>query len=103
VSENLQILATYSAAMEAGDTDPVNEFWAPDFQSHVTSRVSPELVDVRARSRGGGRGADVVGTGPVGVPGHDLTVNLVIESGDLVVSNWRSGGVQLDSGGDPHR
>jgi hypothetical protein len=38
------MLAKYSAAMDAGDTDAVFEFWSEDFHSHVTERVSPDRV-----------------------------------------------------------
>ena len=49
MSDNLRMLGKYSAAMDAGDTEAVFEFWADDFVSHVTARVNPERVgsDVR--------------------------------------------------------
>lgn len=84
MSENLRILAKYSAAMEAGDTDAVYEFRAPDFQSHVTSRVAPGKV-----------GADVRGEEQkwweqvrAAFPDMTFTVDLLVESDDIVVSNW---------------
>ena len=36
MSENLRLLGKYSAAMDAGDTEAVFEFWSTDFVSHVT-------------------------------------------------------------------
>jgi steroid delta-isomerase-like uncharacterized protein len=84
MSENLRILGKYSAAMEAGDTDAVFEFWAPDFHSHVTERVAPERV-----------GSDVRGDEQYwweqarnAFPDMTFTVNLLIEHDDIVVSNW---------------
>ncbi len=44
MSDNLRLLAKYSAAMDSGDTDAVYEFWSEDFHSHVTERVSPERL-----------------------------------------------------------
>lgn len=84
MSDNLRILAKYSAAMEAGDTDAVYEFWAPDFRSHVTTRVSPDRDgdDVRGEEQKWWEQARAA------FPDMTFTVNLVIESGDLVVSNW---------------
>jgi steroid delta-isomerase-like uncharacterized protein len=93
VSENLRILAKYSAAMESGDTDAVYEFWAPDFQSHVTSRVSPERVgeDVRGEEQKWWEQARAA------FPDMRFTVNLVIESDDMVVSNWTVEGTHTGS------
>jgi len=84
MSDNLRTLAKYSEAMEAGDTAAVYDFWAPEFHSHVTSRVAPDRVgdDVRGEEQ---RWWEQV---RVAFPDMVFTVNLVIESGDLVVSNW---------------
>jgi predicted ester cyclase len=84
VSENLRVLAKYSAAMEAGDTDAVYEFWAPDFQSHVTSRVAPVKVgeDVRGEEQKWWEQARAA------FPDMAFTVDLLVESDDIVVSNW---------------
>ena len=84
VSENLRILAKYSAAMEAGDTDAVYEFWAPDFQSHVTSRVAPGKVgeDVRGEEQKWWEQVRAA------FPDMTFTVDLLVESEDIVVSNW---------------
>lgn len=40
MSDNLRVLGEYSTAMEAGDGDAVYAFWAEEFHSHVTTRVS---------------------------------------------------------------
>jgi predicted ester cyclase len=84
MSENLRVLAKYSAAMDAGDTDAVYEFWSEDFHSHVTERVTPDKV-----------GTDIRGEEQVwwdmaraAFPDMVFTVDLLIESDDLVVSNW---------------
>jgi predicted ester cyclase len=84
MSDNLRTLADYSAAMEAGDTEAVYGFWSEDFHSHVTRRVSPDRVgtDIRDSEQ---QWWDQVRSA---FPDMTFTVNLVIESGDLIVSNW---------------
>jgi len=84
MSENLKILGAYSDAMFSGDTDAVYQYWAPDFHSHVTARVSPERVgtDVRGEEQEWWRQIQAA------LPDMEFTVNLLIESDDLVVSNW---------------
>ena len=93
VSDNLRTLAEYSSAIERGDSDAVFDFWAPEFHSHVTTRVSPDKVgsDVRGEEQkwwetAGAAFGDMV-----------FTVTPLIEQGDLVVSNWTVGGT--DTGG----
>jgi predicted ester cyclase len=84
MSENLRLLGKYSAAMESGDTAAVYEFWAPEFHSHVTTRVSPDKVgtDVRGHEQEWWQQAKSA------FPDMTFTVNLLIEQDDLVVSNW---------------
>lgn len=84
MSENLRMLAEYSDAMFSGDTEAVYAFWAPEFESHVTARVNPDRVgtDVRDQEQ---EWWDQV---RAAFPDFVFSVNLVIESGDLVVSNW---------------
>ncbi len=84
MSDNLRTLAAYSEAMESGDTEAVFGFWAEDFESHVTARVSPDRVgtDVRGEEQ---RWWEQV---RAAFPDMTFTVNLLIEQGDLVVSNW---------------
>jgi len=84
MSENLRLLGKYSAAMQSGDGEAVYEFFAPDFQSHVTARVSPERVgsDIRGDERRWWQQARSA------FPDMTFTVDLLIESGDLIVSNW---------------
>ena len=84
MSENLRLLGKYSAAMASGDGEAVYEFFAESFQSHVTERVNPERV-----------GADIRGDEQLwwqqaksAFPDMTFTVDLLIESDDLVVSNW---------------
>ena len=83
MSENLATLARYSARMSAGDYDAVFEFFAPEFTSHVTERVNPAITgtDIRPRER------EFWETAKRAFPDMKFKVNLVIESGDLVVSN----------------
>ena len=70
--------------MASGDGEAVYEFFAENFQSHVTERVNPERV-----------GADIRGDeqqwwqqAKSAFPDMTFTVDLLIESDDLVVSNW---------------
>lgn len=84
MSKNLRILGEYSARMAAGDYVAVYDVFAPDFVSHVTGRVSPEVegADIRSQEQKfweTARGA---------FPDMQFRVDLLIESGDLVVSNW---------------
>jgi hypothetical protein len=46
---NLARLGAYSARMAAGDYDAVYEYFAPDFTSHATARVSPGAVGTDIR------------------------------------------------------
>ena len=84
MSDNLRTLSAYSAAMESGDGTAVFEFWSDDFVSHVTERVSPDRVgtDVRVHEQGWWQQAKSA------FPDMTFTVGLLIESDDLVVSNW---------------
>ncbi|MDR3650871.1 MAG: ester cyclase [Acidimicrobiales bacterium] len=84
MSENLRVLGKYSAAMESGDSDAVYEFFSEDFHSHVTERVSPERVgtDLRGDEQQWWQQARSA------FPDMTFTVDLLVESGDLVVSNW---------------
>src|SRR6516225_9517045 len=84
MSANLHMLGAYSAAMEAGDTEAVFSFWSPDFVSHVTERVAPGRVgsDVRGDEQEWWQQARAA------FPDMVFSVNLLIESDDLVVSNW---------------
>lgn len=84
MSENLTMLGAYSDAMFAGDHEAVFAFWADDFVSHVTERVNPDAVGSDVR------GYEVEWWAQVreAFPDFTFTVELLIESGDLVVSNW---------------
>jgi predicted ester cyclase len=84
MSENLKLLGRYSAAMQSGDGAAVYAFWAPEFHSHVTERVSPDRVgqDVRSDEQRWWQEAKSA------FPDMTFHVNLLIEKGDLVVSNW---------------
>ncbi len=84
MSENLRLLGEYSKAMEAGDAKAVFSFFAPDFHSHVTQRVSPDTVGTDIR------GEELKWWTQVRSAFPDMTfsVNLLLEQGDVVVSNW---------------
>jgi predicted ester cyclase len=104
MSENLRLLGAYSAAMESGDGDAVFTYWSPDFHSHVTERVSPDQVgtDVRGQEQEWWQQAKSA------FPDMTFTVALLIESDDLVVSNWTVKGTHtgtafydVEPSGDP--
>jgi predicted ester cyclase len=84
MSDNLRLLGAYSAAMESGDGEAVYAFWSDDFVSHVTGRVNPARVgtDVRDQEQEWWQQAKSA------FPDMVFTVDLLIESDDLVVSNW---------------
>ncbi len=70
--------------MESDDRNGVFEFWSEDFASHVTERVSPEKV-----------GTDVRGQEQLwwqqvksAFPDMTFSVDLLVESADIIVSNW---------------
>ncbi|MGZ4690820.1 MAG: ester cyclase [Acidimicrobiia bacterium] len=84
MSENLTMLGEYSDAMFAGDQQAVFKYWSDDFVSHVTERVNPAAVGTDVR------GEELKWWTQVrnAFPDMEFTVDLLIESGDLVVSNW---------------
>jgi predicted ester cyclase len=84
MSDNLRLLAKYSEAMDSGDSNAVYEFWSEDFHSHVTERVSPDRVGTDVRDEEQLWWEQVRSA----FPDMEFTVDLLIESGDLVVSNW---------------
>lgn len=84
MSDNLRMLGAYSAAMDAGDTEAVYQFWSDDFVSHVTARVSPDKVGTDVR----GQEAEWWEQVRSAFPDMVFTVNLLVEQDDIVVSNW---------------
>lgn len=84
MSENLALLGAYSDAMFSGDENAVFEFFAPEFESHVTERVNASVVGTDIR------GEELKWWTQVrsAFPDMQFTVDLLIESGDLIVSNW---------------
>ena len=84
MSKNLAILGQYSARMSAGDYTAVYDVFAPEFFSHVTPRVNPDAVwtDIRPQEQKFWESARQA------FSDMQFTVDLLIESGDLVVSNW---------------
>ena len=84
MSENLRVLAKYSAAMESGAGEAVYEFFSADFHSHVAERVSPERVGTDQRDDEQQWWRQIRSA----LPDMTFTVDLLIESDDLVVSNW---------------
>jgi predicted ester cyclase len=84
MSESLKLLGEYSKAMEAGDEEAVFAFFAPEFISHVTERVNPDAVGSDIRREELEWWTQVRSA----VPDMTFSVELLIEAGDLVVSNW---------------
>jgi len=84
MSENLRLLGEYSKAMEAGDEEAVFAFFAPEFTSHVTARVNPDAVGSDIRREELEWWTQVRSA----IPDMTFSVDLLIESGDLIVSNW---------------
>lgn len=84
MSENLRVLGKYSDAMQTGESDAVFEFFSKDFHSHVAERVDLRRVgtDIRGEEQQWWRQARAA------FPDMKFSVNLLIESDDLVVSNW---------------
>jgi predicted ester cyclase len=83
-SSNLRILGKYSARMLAGDYLAVQEHFAEEFASHVTERVNAAAVGTDIRSHEQRFWEET----RKAFPDREFQVNLLIESGDLVVSNW---------------
>jgi len=81
---NIARLGEYSARMAAGDYDAVYEYFAPEFVSHATGRVSPAAVgtDIRPQEHKFWR------TAKSAFPDMEFRVDVLIEAGDLVVSHW---------------
>ena len=84
MSDNLRILAQYSTRMAAGDYDAVYDVFAPEFSSHVTARVSPDAAGTDIR----GEEHKFWEMARNAFPDMGFKVNMVIEQGDLIVSNW---------------
>ena len=83
-SEKLKLLGEYSERMFAGDREAVLDFFSDDFHSNVTHRVTPEAVgtDIRGEEQEYWRQANAA------FPDMEFSVNLLVEAGDLVISNW---------------
>jgi len=84
MSKNLHDLAVYSNRMSEGDYDAVYDYFADNFMSHVTERVNPTAVGTDIR----GNEKEFWENAKKAFPDMDFSVNLVLESGEHVVSNW---------------
>ncbi|HVM95755.1 MAG TPA: ester cyclase [Candidatus Acidoferrales bacterium] len=87
-SSNLRILGKYSTRMMAGDYSAVREHFAEEFTSHVAERVNPSVIGSDIR----GHEEQFWEETRKAFPDREFTINLLIESGDLVVSNWTLSG-----------
>lgn len=92
-SDNLRRLGEYSARMLEGDYTAVYEMFSEEFHSHVTPRVNPEAVGTDIR----GQEQRFWEETKKAFPDREMTINLLIESDDLIVSNWTISGTH--SGG----
>jgi predicted ester cyclase len=81
---NLHQLAVYSTRMAEGDYDAVYEYFDENFMSHVTERVNPDEAgkDIRGREK------EFWESAKRAFPDMQFDVNLVLESGDFIISNW---------------
>lgn len=84
MSKNLHNLALYSDRMDKNDYDAVYEYFSDNFMSHVTARVNPADVgkDIRHREH------EFWEQAKNAFPDMKFTVNLILESGEHIVSNW---------------
>lgn len=84
MSENLLLLGKYSDAMQTNDSEAVFEFFSPNFHSHVSERIATDRIGTDVR------GEEQLWWNMVRSAFPDMTfsVDLLIESDDLVVSNW---------------
>jgi len=81
---DLTRLGEYSTRMTAGDYEAVYEYFAPDFVSHATARISPESVgtDIRPQEH------RFWAIAKAAFPDMTFRVDLLLEVDDLVVSHW---------------
>lgn len=95
MSQNLHNLALYSERMIRGDYDAVYEYFDEQFFSHVTERAAPERIgtDIRSHEKAFWEMAKRA------FPDMTFDVNLVLESGDHIVSNWTLSGTHT---GEPY-
>ena len=84
MSKNLHNLAIYSDRMAKGDYEAVYEYFADTFMSHVTERVNPAAVGTDIR----GKEIEFWTMAKQAFPDMQFDVDLVLESGEHVVSNW---------------
>jgi predicted ester cyclase len=71
--------------MEAGDYEAVFQFFSDDFYSHVAGRVTPDAdrnQDIRLHEK------EFWEQYKGAFPDGKMTINVLIESDDMVVSNW---------------
>ena len=83
-TNNLRILGKYSARMLAGEYEAVREHFAPEFASHVAERVNPDVMGTDIR----GHEERFWEETRKAFPDMTFKVELLIQSGDLIVSNW---------------
>ena len=93
MSKNLHNLAIYSERMAKGDYQAVYDYFDENFFSHVTPRVNPAAVGTDIR----GNEQEFWEQAKQAIPDMEFVVNLVLESGDHIVSNWTLSGTHTDA------
>jgi len=81
---NLVRLGEYSARISSGDYSAVYDYFAPEFASHATERITPEAVgkDIRPEEHKFWKMAREA------FPDMEFRVDLLLEMDDMVVSHW---------------
>jgi predicted ester cyclase len=84
MSKNLHDLAVYSDRMAKADYQAVYDYFDEKFMSHVTNRVNPDATgtDIRHKEK------EFWEQSKNAFPDMHFAVNLVLESGEHIVSNW---------------
>ena len=87
------ILLLYSDRMAKGDYQAVYDYFDETFFSHVTPRVNPDAVgtDIRHNEQ------EFWEQAKTAFPDMKFDVNLVLESGEHIVSNWTLTGTHTDA------
>jgi len=93
--DNLKVLARYSRRMLKGDTQAVFDTFAPEFFTHVATRVSPDVIGADLRP------AEVMFWEEMAraFPDREFVVHKVwvVDDGDTVISHYSMKGTHLGS------
>lgn len=81
---NAKKLMDYGARMKAGDTSAVADHFDEGFVTHIADRVTPLESEKKLRNSE----ARYWSEAQAAFPDMEMTVNLMLESGDHVITNW---------------